>query len=51
TPHGLHMVSKIDQVHPDRAIDPLGIICSVSKLTYQFLCVYPSFARILGVGY
>ncbi|VAH15721.1 unnamed protein product [Triticum turgidum subsp. durum] len=53
TPHGLLAIGKVDQLHPDLAIDPLGILRPVSKLTHQLPLVsaYSSFARMVGVGY
>ncbi|KAL5219189.1 hypothetical protein ABZP36_019873 [Zizania latifolia] len=52
-PHGLLAMGKVDLLHPDLAIDPLGILRPVSKLTHQLPLVsaYSSFARMLGVGY
>lgn len=53
TPHGLLAVGKVDQMHPDLAIDPLGILRPLSKLNHQLPLVsaYSSFARMAGVGY
>ncbi|KAG8091586.1 hypothetical protein GUJ93_ZPchr0012g20303 [Zizania palustris] len=35
SPHGLLAMGKVDQLHPDLAIDPLGILRPASKLTHQ----------------
>lgn len=35
SPHGLLAVGKVDQLHPDLAIDPLGILRPPSKLNHQ----------------
>jgi len=53
SPHGLLAVGKVDQLHPDLAIDPLGILRPPSKLNHQLPLVsaYSSFARMVGVGY
>ncbi|EEE50951.1 hypothetical protein OsJ_31500 [Oryza sativa Japonica Group] len=53
SPHGLLAMGKVDQLHPDLAIDPLGILRPASKLTHQLPLVsaYSSFARMVGVGY
>ncbi|GLT88353.1 hypothetical protein SLE2022_063830 [Rubroshorea leprosula] len=50
-PHALLAMGKIDPMHPDLAVDPLGIIRPHSKLAHQLPLVsaYSSFAR-LGVG-
>nr|CAB3496975.1 unnamed protein product [Digitaria exilis] len=53
TSHGLLAMGKVDQLHPDLAVDPLGILRPLSKLTHQLPLVsaYSSFARMAGVGY
>ncbi|EAY88687.1 hypothetical protein OsI_10162 [Oryza sativa Indica Group] len=53
TPHGLLAMGKVDLMHPDLAIDPLGILRPASKLTHQLPLVsaYSSFARMVGAGY
>ncbi|XP_057984273.1 carbon catabolite repressor protein 4 homolog 1 [Malania oleifera] len=50
-PHALLAMGKVDQMHPDLAVDPLGILRPASKLTHQLPLVsaYSSFAR-MGVG-
>ncbi|KAJ9695600.1 hypothetical protein PVL29_010871 [Vitis rotundifolia] len=50
-PHALLAMGKVDPMHPDLAIDPLGILRPASKLTHQLPLVsaYSSFAR-MGVG-
>ncbi|KAL6986977.1 Carbon catabolite repressor protein 4 1 [Sarracenia purpurea var. burkii] len=50
-PHALLAMGKVDPMHPDLAVDPLGILRPASKLTHQLPLVsaYSSFARI-GVG-
>lgn len=50
-PHALLAMGKVDQLHPDLAIDPLGILRPTAKLTHQLPLVsaYSSFARA-GVG-
>ncbi|CAA2981718.1 carbon catabolite repressor protein 4 homolog 1-like [Olea europaea var. sylvestris] len=50
-PHALLAMGKVDQMHPDLAVDPLQILRPVSKLTHQLPLVsaYSSFARV-GVG-
>ncbi|XP_052176843.1 carbon catabolite repressor protein 4 homolog 1-like isoform X2 [Diospyros lotus] len=50
-PHALLAMGKVDPLHPDLAVDPLGILRPASKLTHQLPLVsaYSSFAR-LGVG-
>ena len=35
TSHGLLAMGKVDQLHPDLAVDPLGILRPLSKLTHQ----------------
>ncbi|XP_020104487.1 carbon catabolite repressor protein 4 homolog 1-like [Ananas comosus] len=51
-PHSLLAMGKVDQLHPDLAIDPLGILRPASKLTHQLPLVsaYSSFARGVGFG-
>lgn len=34
-PHALLAMGKVDPMHPDLAIDPLGILRPASKLTHQ----------------
>ncbi|KAF8396022.1 hypothetical protein HHK36_017634 [Tetracentron sinense] len=50
-PHALLAIGKVDQMHPDLAIDPLGIVHPPSKLNHKLALVsaYSSFAR-MGVG-
>ncbi|KAK4392400.1 Carbon catabolite repressor protein 41 [Sesamum angolense] len=50
-PHTLLAMGKVDPLHPDLAIDPLGILRPAAKLTHQLPLVsaYSSFARV-GVG-
>ncbi|KAG6743907.1 hypothetical protein POTOM_052611 [Populus tomentosa] len=50
-PHSLLAMGKVDQLHPDLVVDPLGILRPHSKLTHQLPLVsaYSSFARV-GVG-
>ncbi|KAK6945403.1 Endonuclease/exonuclease/phosphatase [Dillenia turbinata] len=50
-PHALLAMGKVDPMHPDLAVDPLGILRPPSKLTHQLPLVsaYSSFAR-MGVG-
>ncbi|XP_073116000.1 carbon catabolite repressor protein 4 homolog 1 isoform X2 [Elaeis guineensis] len=52
-PHALLAMGKVDQLHPDLAIDPLGILRPPSKLTHQLPLVsaYSSFARMMVVGH
>ncbi|XP_059668553.1 carbon catabolite repressor protein 4 homolog 2-like [Cornus florida] len=51
SPHALLAMGKIDPMHPDLAVDPIGILRPASKLTHQLPLVsaYSSFAR-MGVG-
>lgn len=51
-PHALLAMGKVDQLHPDLVIDPLGILRPASKLNHQLPLVsaYSSFARMMGVG-
>ncbi|XP_059646437.1 carbon catabolite repressor protein 4 homolog 1-like [Cornus florida] len=50
-PHALLAMGKVDPMHPDLAVDPIGILRPASKITHQLPLVsaYSSFARI-GVG-
>ncbi|GLT96229.1 hypothetical protein SLE2022_138700 [Rubroshorea leprosula] len=50
-PHALLAMGKIDPMHPDLALDPLGILRPHSKLSHQLPLVsaYSSLARV-GVG-
>ncbi|KAF2289544.1 hypothetical protein GH714_037061 [Hevea brasiliensis] len=50
-PHALLAMGKVDPLHPDLVVDPLGILRPHSKLTHQLPLVsaYSSFVR-LGVG-
>ncbi|XP_072977504.1 carbon catabolite repressor protein 4 homolog 1-like isoform X1 [Typha angustifolia] len=52
-PHALLAMGKIEQLHPDLAVDPLGILRPASKLTHQLPLVsaYSSFARAMGPGF
>lgn len=34
-PHALLAMGKVDPLHPDLAVDPLGILRPASKLTHQ----------------
>ncbi|KAK6941962.1 LOW QUALITY PROTEIN: Endonuclease/exonuclease/phosphatase, partial [Dillenia turbinata] len=52
-PHALLAMGKVDPMHPDLAVDPLGILRPPSKLTHQLPLVsaYSSFARMaVGIG-
>ncbi|XP_024968489.1 carbon catabolite repressor protein 4 homolog 1-like isoform X3 [Cynara cardunculus var. scolymus] len=51
-PHALLAIGKVDPMHPELAVDPLGILRPASKLTHTLPLVsaYSSFARI-GVGH
>ncbi|XP_057486395.1 carbon catabolite repressor protein 4 homolog 1-like [Actinidia eriantha] len=52
-PHALLALGKVDPMHPDLAVDPLGILRPVSKLAHQLPLVsaYSSFARMaVGLG-
>ncbi|KAK3150579.1 hypothetical protein QOZ80_3AG0235020 [Eleusine coracana subsp. coracana] len=53
TSHGLLARGKVDLLHPDLAVDPLGILRPPSKLSHQLPLVsaYSSFARMAGAGY
>lgn len=50
-PHSLLAMGKVDPMHPDLVVDPLGILRPLSKLAHQLPLVsaYSSFAR-MGVG-
>ncbi|XAR68618.1 Poly(A)-specific ribonuclease [Bertholletia excelsa] len=50
-PHTLLAMGKVEPMHPDLAVDPLGILRPASKLAHQLPLVsaYSSFART-GVG-
>ncbi|KAK1368666.1 hypothetical protein POM88_034758 [Heracleum sosnowskyi] len=47
-PHALQALGKVDHMHPELAVDPLGILCPANKLLHQLSLVnaYSSFARI-----
>ncbi|KAI3801410.1 hypothetical protein L1987_29515 [Smallanthus sonchifolius] len=47
-PHALLAIGKVDPMHPDLAVDPLGILRPDTKLTHTLPLVsaYASFARI-----
>ncbi|AQK65496.1 Carbon catabolite repressor protein 4 homolog 1 [Zea mays] len=49
SPHALLAMGKVDQHHPDLAIDPLGILRPPSKLNHQLPLVsaYSAFARMI----
>ncbi|XP_042440907.1 carbon catabolite repressor protein 4 homolog 1-like [Zingiber officinale] len=51
-PHALLANGKIDQLHPDLAVDPLGIVHPTHKIGHQLPLVsaYSSFARMVGVS-
>ncbi|WOK91809.1 carbon catabolite repressor protein [Canna indica] len=51
-PHALLANGKIEQLHPDLAVDPLGILHPTHKITHQLPLVsaYSSFARMAGVS-
>ncbi|KAG8371831.1 hypothetical protein BUALT_Bualt12G0004000 [Buddleja alternifolia] len=51
-PHALLAIGKVDPLHPDLAVDPLGILRPAGKLTHQLPLVsaYSSFARGVGLG-
>ncbi|AQK65501.1 Carbon catabolite repressor protein 4 homolog 1 [Zea mays] len=50
SPHALLAMGKVDQHHPDLAIDPLGILRPPSKLNHQLPLVsaYSAFARMVA---
>lgn len=43
TSHGLLAMGKVDQLHPDLGVDPLGILRPPSKLTHQLPLVHLSY--------
>lgn len=49
-PHALLALGKVDPMHPDLAVDPLGILHPPTKLVHQLPLVsaYSSFARGIG---
>ncbi|KAF3522231.1 hypothetical protein F2Q69_00049432 [Brassica cretica] len=49
-PHSLLALGKVDPMHPDLMVDPLGILRPHTKLTHQLPLVsaYSSFARMGG---
>ncbi|CAA7395335.1 unnamed protein product [Spirodela intermedia] len=49
-PHALLAMGKVDPLHPDLVVDPLGILRPASKLTHQLPLVsaYSAFARMAG---
>ncbi|KAK6124611.1 hypothetical protein DH2020_041652 [Rehmannia glutinosa] len=52
-PHALLAMGKVDPIHPDLAVDPLGILRPTAKLTHQLPLVsaYSAFARTaVGLG-
>nr|GMD90542.1 carbon catabolite repressor protein 4 homolog 1-like [Ipomoea batatas] len=52
-PHALLAMGKVDPMHPDLVVDPLGILRPTTKLTHQLPLVsaYTSFARMeTGLG-
>ncbi|WOL04200.1 carbon catabolite repressor protein [Canna indica] len=52
SPHSLLAMGKVDPLHPDLAIDPIGILRLTNKLSHQLPLVsaYSSFARMGGVA-
>ncbi|KAL1820983.1 hypothetical protein DCAR_0417353 [Daucus carota subsp. sativus] len=53
-PHALLALGKVDPMHPELAVDPLGILRPANKLLHQLPLVsaYSSFARIgAGLGF
>ncbi|KAJ0715527.1 putative poly(A)-specific ribonuclease [Helianthus annuus] len=53
-PHALLAIGKVDPLHPDLAVDPLGLLRPTTKLihTLPLVSAYSSFARIGGgLGY
>ncbi|KAL8136213.1 carbon catabolite repressor protein 4 homolog 1-like [Apium graveolens] len=53
-PHALLALGKVDPLHPELAVDPLGILRPANKLLHQLPLVsaYSSFARIgAGLGF
>ncbi|KAL1189809.1 Carbon catabolite repressor-like protein [Cardamine amara subsp. amara] len=52
-PHSLLVMGKVDTLHPDLGVDPLGILRPHTKLTHQLPLVsaYSSFVRMgMGLG-
>ncbi|CAL9042801.1 unnamed protein product, partial [Musa banksii] len=51
-PHALLANGKVEPLHLDLAVDPLGILRPTSKITHQLPLVsaYSSFARMVGVS-
>ncbi|KAF9621112.1 hypothetical protein IFM89_016606 [Coptis chinensis] len=51
-PHALLAMGKVEQMHPDLTIDPLGIVHPPAKLSHQLPLVsaYSSFARSRAPG-
>ncbi|KAL2923973.1 Carbon catabolite repressor protein 4-like protein 2 [Bienertia sinuspersici] len=51
-PHALLAMGKVDPLHPELAVDPLGILRPHTKLAHQLPLVsaYSSFARGMGPG-
>ncbi|XP_068642989.1 carbon catabolite repressor protein 4 homolog 1-like [Aristolochia californica] len=51
-PHALLAMGKVDQMHSDLVVDPLGILRPANKLMHQLPLVsaYSSFARTVGGG-
>ncbi|XP_073005540.1 carbon catabolite repressor protein 4 homolog 1-like isoform X1 [Typha latifolia] len=51
--HTLLAMGKVDQLHPDLAVDPFGILRPLSKLNHQLPLVsaYSSFARMAGINH
>ncbi|XP_020578626.1 carbon catabolite repressor protein 4 homolog 1-like [Phalaenopsis equestris] len=49
--HALLATGKVDQLHPDLGVDPLGILRPSNKLNHQLALVsaYSTFARMVGV--
>ncbi|KAI9122033.1 hypothetical protein K1719_006722 [Acacia pycnantha] len=52
-PHSLLALGKVDQTHPDLAVDPLNILRPHNKLVHQLPLVsaYSSFGRTVGLGF
>ncbi|KAF7804176.1 carbon catabolite repressor protein 4-like protein 2-like [Senna tora] len=52
-PHALLALGKVDQMHPELAVDPLNILRPHSKLVHQLPLVsaYSSFGRTVGLGF
>lgn len=51
-PHALLAMGKVDPMHQDLVVDPLGILRPATKLTHQLPLVsaYSSFGRAAGIG-